>query len=290
MRTSLVALVLAATPLAAEPGLQQTSRFIWDRPEDYFGGWSAIEVLPGGNDFIAIGDSAQIFEGSFTRENTRITSVKWAPIGALKDTDGVAFFRKQIKNIDDSEGIALFPDGRFAISFERSPRILVYDEESAVLRIELPREAAALPENGGVEALAVDKTGRLIAIPEAIPKNAPGFPVWRQTATGWETLGHLSRSQGFRPVGADLGPDGKLYVLERAFHAIGFQSRIRLFSLDDIGPEGDLIWTTPLRAFDNLEGLSVWKDSDGALRFTMISDDNNLALQQTQIIEFRLTQ
>lgn len=50
-----------------------------------------------------------------------------------------------------------------------------------------------------------------------------------------------------------------------------------------------MIWTTPLRAFDNLEGWSVWEDGDGRLRFTMISDDNNLDIQQTQIVEFRLT-
>jgi hypothetical protein len=50
-----------------------------------------------------------------------------------------------------------------------------------------------------------------------------------------------------------------------------------------------VIWTTPLRAFDNLEGLSVWEDGDGRLRFTMIPDDNNLDIQQTQIVEFRLT-
>jgi hypothetical protein len=290
MRTSLVALILAATPLSAEPELQLVSNFVWDRPEDYFGGWSAIEVIGDGNDFIAIGDNAQVFQGSFVREDERITDVVWAPVGALSDTDGEAFFRKQIEHIGDSEGIAVFPDGRFAVSFERFPRVLVYDGARAVARLEFPREAASLHENGGVEALAVDAEGRLIAIPETIPNRSPGFPVWRQTGEGWETIGHLARSQGFRPVGADMGPDGKLYVLERAFHLVGFQSRIRVFSVDNFDPTGDLLWTTPLRAFDNLEGLSVWEDSEGFLRLTMISDDNNLAIQETQIIEFRLTQ
>ena len=37
--------------------------------------------------------------------------------------------------------------------------------------------------------------------------------------------------------------------------------------------------------FDNLEGLSVWTDETGALRLTMISDDNYNRFQETQIVE-----
>ncbi|MBT8458209.1 MAG: esterase-like activity of phytase family protein [Boseongicola sp.] len=289
MRASFVALVLAATPLAAEPQLEHLSTFVWDRPEDYFGGWSAIEVLDDGNAFIAIGDNAQIYKGKFARQDDTIFDVVWAPVGALKDTNGEAFFAKQIDHIGDSEGIAAFPDGHFAVSFERFPRIILYDDIGAIDRIDLPREASSLHENGGVEALAVDSAGRLIAIPETVPKGAPGFPVWRETGNSWDTIGHLSRSQGFRPVGADIGPDGRLYILERAFHIIGFQNRIRVVLPDNIDPMGELIWTSSLRAFDNLEGLSVWTDSAGLIRLTMISDDNNLAIQETQIVEFRLT-
>lgn len=290
MRANLVALILAATPVAAEPGLQQISNFVWDRPEDYFGGWSAIEVLDSGNAFIAIGDNAQVFRGNFVRENDRISDVVWAPVGALTDIDGISFFRRKIEHIGDSEGMAALPEGRFAVSFERFPRIILYDGKNAISRIELPQEANTLQENRGVEALAVDGRGRLIAIPESIPKGASGFPIWRQTPSGWETVGHISRSLGFRPVGADIGPDGTLYVLERAFRLVGFQSRIRTFIPDDLDPTGITIWTAPLRAFDNLEGLSVWTDAAGTLRFTMISDDNHLAVQETQIVEFRLTE
>lgn len=290
MRASFVALILAATPVVAEPGFQQTSHFVWERPENYFGGWSAIEVADDGMSFIAIGDNAQSYYGAFERDGDRIVGVVRTPVGALSDMDGVAFFRKSIENIADSEGVALFPDGRFAVSFERLPRIIIYNGDEALARVELPREVNALAQNGSVEALALDPEGRLVAIPETIPKDAPGFPVWRQTDTGWEAIGHITRSQGFRPVGADFGPGGQLFVLERAFHLVGFQSRIRAFLPEEFDPEGDLIWTSHLRAFDNLEGLSVWRDSEDHLRFTMISDDNNLNIQETQILEFRLTQ
>lgn len=290
MRTNLVALILAATPIAAEPRLEQTSHFVWDRPEDYFGGWSGIEILDGGTSFIAIGDNAQIYRGRFERDGEEIVGVEQNPVGALVNTDGTPFFRIEIDHIGDSEGLAVLANGDFAVSFERFPRILTYPEGGLPTRTELPREASGLAENGGVEALAVDRDGRLLAIPETIPKGAAGFPLWRQTQDRWETLGHLKRSQGFRPVGADVGPDGRLYVLERAFRLVGFQSRIRGFWPDSFAPEGETLWTSALRRFDNLEGLSVWEDAEGHLRFTMISDDNNLGIQETQIIEFRLTQ
>ena len=290
MRASLVALILAATPVASEPVLEQLSVYVWERPERYFGGWSAIEVAKGGMTFTAIGDNAQSYYGTFQRDGDRITGVSRGPVGALTDIDGVAFFRKGTEELNDSEGLAVFPDGRFAVSFERTSRIIVYDEDALPVRIELPREVNGLAENGGVEALAIDGEGRLIAIPETVPKDAPGFPVWRQDGNGWETVGHLKRTQGFRPVGADVGPDGRLYVLERAFRLIGFQSRIRAFELDAFAPEGALLWVASMLAFDNLEGLSVWEDAGGALRFTMISDDNYLSVQRTEIVEFRLTQ
>ncbi len=290
MRASFVALILAATPVASEPVLEQLSVYVWERPERYFGGWSAIEVAKGGMTFTAIGDNAQSYYGTFQRDGDRITGVSRGPVGALTDIDGVAFFRKGTEELNDSEGLAVFPDGRFAVSFERTSRIIVYDEDALPVRIELPREVNGLAENGGVEALAIDGEGRLIAIPETVPKDAPGFPVWRQDGNGWETVGHLKRTQGFRPVGADVGPDGRLYVLERAFRLIGFQSRIRAFDLDAFAPEGALLWVASMLAFDNLEGLSVWEDAGGALRFTMISDDNYLSVQRTEIVEFRLTQ
>lgn len=288
MRAGLVALILAATPAASE-SLIHVGTYVWDRPERYFGGWSALEVLEGGQDFIAIGDNAQLYEGTFIREAGRITDVPRRPVGALSDTDNVPFFRKGGDDLSDSEGLALFNDGRFAVSFERNPRIIVYGGESPV-RLELPREAQALAKNGGVEALAADAQGRLIAIPEGAPVGKTGFPVWRQTSDGWEQALILERTQGFRPVGADVGPDQRLYVLERAFRGIGFQSRVRVVDFDEMPPLVEVLWTAPLGRYDNLEGLSVWSTDTGEIRLTMISDDNYNWFQQTQIVEFRLTE
>ncbi|MGI9395172.1 MAG: esterase-like activity of phytase family protein, partial [Boseongicola sp.] len=279
MRAGFVALVLAAAPAIAEPKLEHVGTFVWDRPERYFGGWSAIEVQDGGATFIAIGDNAQIFQGSFTRNGDAIAAIPKRPIGALKDLDGVPYFRKNGEKLGDSEGIVLLSDGKFAISFEREHRIFFYRGDEAIGRAPEIPQAERLPLNRGVEALAVDPSGQLVAIPETIPADAPGFPVWRLEGDRWDTVFHVKRTLGFRPVGADIDAQGRLYLLERAFRLFGFQSRIRRFSLNNPTSDGIVIWQPAMAAFDNLEGLSVWLDNSGELRMTLISDDNHQRFQ-----------
>ena len=86
-----------------------------------------------------------------------------------------------------------------------------------------------------------------------------------------------------------MGPDGKLYVLERDFRGLrGFASRVRRYAFDDtgIGPPEPVL-TTSLMQFDNLEGIAVWADGQG-IRITMISDDNFLFVQRTELVEYRV--
>ena len=91
-------------------------------------------------------------------------------------------------------------------------------------------------------------------------------------------------------VGADFDDKGQLYLLERAVSPLGFRSRIRRFDLNApaLG-ETQLMTSSPGR-FDNLEALSVWRDPEGNTRLTLISDDNFLPIQRTQIVEYLLTE
>ena len=50
----------------------------------------------------------------------------------------------------------------------------------------------------------------------------------------------------------------------------------------------EIVFETGTGTHDNLEGLSVWRDDQGRLRATMISDDNFLALQRTELVEYLL--
>ena len=89
------------------------------------------------------------------------------------------------------------------------------------------------------------------------------------------------------PVAADIGPDNRLYLLERDFRGLGgFASRLRRFDLT--GGAETTLFTTPCARHDTLEGLSVWRNPAGQLIAPPISDDNFFALQRTEIVEYRL--
>ena len=45
---------------------------------------------------------------------------------------------------------------------------------------------------------------------------------------------------------------------------------------------------TPRGLYDNLEGLSIWRDGAGHITATMVSDDNFSFFLRTQIVEYRL--
>jgi hypothetical protein len=94
------------------------------------------------------------------------------------------------------------------------------------------------------------------------------------------------------PTGADFGPDGRLYLLERGFAGFGFSSRVRAFTLNATGTRilsEQTLFTSPVGKHDNLEGLSVWTDSQERIRLTMVSDDNFRFFQRTELVEYVLT-
>jgi hypothetical protein len=113
--------------------------------------------------------------------------------------------------------------------------------------------------------------------------------VYRFKAGKWDIPFSVPRRGRFLIAGADIGPDGRLYVLERDFWVLGgFSSRVRRFEIKGDTLENE---TEVMRSFagkhDNLEGISVWRDATG-LRMTLVSDDNFSRLQRTEIVEYRL--
>mgnify|MGYP000430481439 CR=1 FL=1 len=142
--------------------------------------------------------------------------------------------------------------------------------------------------NAALEALAIDNRGRLYAVPEKPLARGANLPLYRFAGGDWQILHHIAALDGFAPVGADFGPDGRFYLLERKFGGIGFRSRVRRFDLDLFDPAGEVLFTSALGQHDNLEGLSVWRDDAGQIRLTMVSDDNFKFFQRTEIVEYGL--
>lgn len=272
---------------SAEPQLPGgfIGKYVWRMRDEAFGGFSGIEVLDNGRSLVAITDKATLAIGWIDRDAagriTGVTGVTLRPLIGKKSGQPLSGRRA------DSEGLAIDDTGRAFVSFENTPRVARLDLATGIVAdMKAPPGFAKLPRNGALEALAVGEGPTLYTIPEEPPSR--DLPVYRWRDGVWDNTLRLPRAGSFAPVAADIGPDGRLYLLERDFHGIGgFASRLRRFDLADEAVSGEVtLFTTPFAAFDNLEGMSVWRNDAGQLRATMISDDNFFILQQTQIVEF----
>lgn len=271
------------TTLRAEP--EYLGTFTWPVRVHDAGGFSGLEVSDDGSRLTVISDRAMILSATIQRDGPHITAITPTPPRGLHDPDDAPLPLE----LSDSEGLAIAPDGTTYVSFEGEHRVWAYVGDGPARPLPPITGFSAPHPNAGPEALAIDARGRLYTLPERSGQLTRAFPVWRFDAT-WTQPFAIPRRGGFLPAGADFGPDGRLYLLERAFNGFAFSSRIRAFTLSDtaILSEDTFVQTRPGQ-FDNLEGLAVWRDDMGAIRLTLISDDNFNALQSTQVVEFRLT-
>lgn len=263
--------------------------YTWSLPVAGFGGFSGLEVSADGNTFISITDNGGIIEGRFDRSGGMISGVRAGRLHALKNTEG-GHLRK---SRTDSEGLAVRHDGRIFVSFEAIHRVWTYANPTSRAAW-LPRDPAfkALQNNSSLEALAIDENGALYTLPERSGQMPRPFPVYRFYGGKWTQPFSIPRRGAFLVVGADFGPDGRFYLLERHFSGIfGFQTRVRSFLIagNRIGDERAVLETST-GTHDNLEGIAVWRDATGVIRLTMISDDNFRVFQVTEFVEYRLKQ
>lgn len=250
------------------------------------GGLSGLEFSADGSRFVALSDSATLTHGTVTRDaEGAITAatIDGQPL-ALTDTAGTPL----VDPCDDSEGLALGGDGRLFASFELHHRIEEFTPDGRMLRqLPVPREFTAFGENSGLEALAIAPDGALYALPEGPASGAAAIPVFRFRGGRWDRPITLPGDGTWRPVGADFGPDGRLYLLERDFWPlVGFMSQLRRIGFDDGGvSENEVLLTTTAGQFGNLEGLSIWQDGSGRTHATMVSDDNFLPVLPAELVD-----
>ena len=288
-----VLLGFAAVMLVAEcaqPAMAQQVGYL-DRielPATLPGGLSGLEITETGNRLFAIGDRGQIVTARVERDAEGMLGLSDLRVWPLRNPDG-----KEVHGLSaDAEGLALAEDGTLFVSFEGRGRVWRYAEPGGPATY-LPRhpDFDRLQTNSGLEALAVDARGRLYTLPERSGALTRPFPVYRLAGGTWDQPFSVPRRGGFLPVGADIGPDGRFYLLERAFNGFSFRSRVRRFDLGETHLSGVVtLLETPLFARGNLEGLSVWRDGSGVLRLTMVADDNDNALQRRELVEYRVTE
>lgn len=283
-----LAAVLAA-PVPPPLKAVEVGRFVWKVPDRHFGGLSGIDLRPDGLGFVVISDSAAFFSGRFTRGvNGEVTAAKVRPPVFPLSHHGT----RLDDWMDDAEDVAFVPGGGLYVSYETHDRIVRYGRGGREWIEEYwPPVFRTFAVNKGIEALAVDANGRLLAIPE-VPPAGGDTPVYHVRGDEADVAFTLRRDRNWAPTGADFGPDGRLYLLERDFWPfLGFSSRVRRIALEgDRVTADEVVWQSDPGRHDNLEGLAAWRDGAGAIRLTLVSDDNFLPVQTTEVVDLRVAE
>ncbi len=272
---------------AAEQIAHFSSEYEIPRSADWVGGLSGFSLAANGVNFYVISDRGSLAQGSIARENDDIVGISFDTVQPILNRFGVPHETQ----FADAEGLAIAEDGRIFISFETEDRVSVYDGFGSPERLAgFTTEWRVFPKNKGLEALALAPDGSLWALPEYVWNGGTEARLYHRVEDGeWQLRATLPTADGFKPVGADFGPDGRLYILERAFFAFGFTTRVRRLTFDETEITSiETVLQTEPRRHGNLEGISVWQDPMGQVRLTMVADDNFRDLQSNQLVEYVL--
>lgn len=294
-RRSLVALtVLLATGFAAALALRtilpdHVVAVPWTFDDPDFGGWSGLDVSFDGRGLVAVSDSGFIATGHLQRAAGRLERAELKVFRPIRGLSRQANLYKE----EDAEGISFVPGNGIVISYEGYQRVWRHaDPTSRPSPILSARRFHNLPGNRGLEAVAVDASGTIFTLPEGAGRKRTSLPVFRHDGSVWRKALRITSAPDWLAVGADFGPDGLFYLLERRFVAGSFESRIRRFDLSDtVSPNpGEELYRSPPGRHGNLEGIAIWRDENARLRAVMIADDNFFWVQRSQIVEVTLTE
>jgi len=282
-----ISLLLWPISAQASPKATYLGSYTWTSSDPKLGGLSGLEISEDGTQFFALSDRATLFSGAIARApQGKVRGLELSSSQSLKGAKGEVLSKAS----GDAEGLALSHDGALYMSFENDHRVALYDQASSTLvPLEGHEDFARMQRNSSLEALAIDDSGAIYLVPERSGHIEKPFPVYRFIeAQGWEVVAQIPRYGDFLPVGADIGPDGHFYLLERWFSGVGFATRVSRARLtqDGFGTFEEVLRTS-IAVHDNLEGISVWKD-DESTRITLVSDDNFMFFQRTEFVDYRV--
>lgn len=276
-----IALAVLWSPAAADPVRIDISA-------QHVVGVSGIEVVDAGAGFVAVSDAGWFLTGQLQRQDGVLVGGEVTRVEPILGGNGFPVRARRVGDWSDAEGLAFAPDGTMYVSFERWARVARFaDRSSPAGFIRDHPDFRTFDDNQQLEAVAIDDAGQIYTLPEK-PLPGLGFPLFQLGSDGWIKVDHIPSSNGYAMVGADFGPDGFLYLLERKFvFGTWWQSRLRRFDL--VNGATKTLWETQPDDMGNLEGVSVWRDEDGLVA-TMISDNNARPGVPTEIVELRLTE
>ena len=268
--------------------LEQVGFLNIDRNEKDYGGFSGLLINNAGTEALVVTDKSFFFVLELRRDdNDILAGYSVIKKGRILSSKGEHLNGRNT----DSESIAMDANNNYYISFESNHRIMMHTEvEGKGIFVPKHPMFRKLSVNKGIEALAIDNENRLIAIPEKPPLGISDIPIFRLQNNKWEIIKYVKIEDNFLVTDAEILPMGLLLILERKFSwTQGFKTRFRLISLDKFdNTEPIIVFTSTANQFDNLEGMTFWKDKKGEMRILTVSDDNFHPLQQSEIREFFL--
>lgn len=260
--------------------------FEWQEPSENFGGYSALIVAPDGIGFIAGSDRQHYLSGQFIRDAA-------GHISGAKDVTHWPVLLGTITTVSrfqgDLEGLTRLSDGRIGMAFENYGRLQIMDAPGDVPKSLHPWDMFE-PSFGNemFEAIATLPGDQLLAIFQHDLRRDDQTPAYLYDGTKVQGPMPFPLTPGFDVSGADLGPDGCLYVLERRYGLVsGFQFQlIRMHPQDWAAPRQMLYRSRPM-SLGNGEAVSIWKTPTGLVA-TIITDNGFPPMQPTRIIELAL--
>lgn len=249
--------------------------------ERWFGGFSGMML--DGDRLTAVNDVGHWLRLRLELDaEGRPRGVSDAELTSLGGLDGT-------KEDGDAEDLAATPEG-LVVSFERRHRLLLYPDglSGKPRTLASPQGFTRLPDNGGAEAVAWLKDGRLLVIAEEGEGDIS--PAWIGRSGAWRRLSY-HRLGRFHPSGATTLPNGDVLVVERRFTWLGgIAMRLVRLKAETIRPGAmldgeELALLQPPLLVDNFEAVAVrQRASDGRLVAYLLSDDNFNPIQATLLM------
>ncbi|WP_181366474.1 esterase-like activity of phytase family protein [Albidovulum aquaemixtae] len=284
-RLAALALALGAGAGSAEAAeLLPRGVFRWEG--EGLSGLSGLWVAPGGGSLLAVSDRGLMLSARIERDGDgRIRAVATDWQAQMLDNSG----REVAEFTADAEALAVAPDGTAYVGFESYTRITALKPpDMTPTTLHHWERFRALWGNEGIEGLALGADGRLLAVLEGQSDGVRQTFV--QENGDWVEGPSLPAHPDWALSDAAFGPDGWLYLLERRHAWIaGFATRLSrvMLDADGAGPP-EVLLKTGFGELDNMEGMSLWRDGEGHVFVTLVSDDNFLPVQNTILAEFEL--
>jgi hypothetical protein len=286
-------------PLAVPEGtpLVPVGALLLDTAGLRLGGLSGLHLSPDLR-VSAVSDRGRWLTGQLLLQDGRVASLGGVQSGPLRDGNGEPLPRGHAA---DAEALARLPDGTWLVAYERWHRVRTHRPtlDSPGRYVDVPAALAQAPGNAGLEALAVLPDGRWLLITErfAVPEEPGLRRAWIGRPGGWTALGYRP-APGMDPVDAVALPeDGGVLVLERGFSLLGgFTGRLVRLPASALagaregsvlGGGEELLRIEPPLPVDNYEGVAAARVG-GRTLITLVSDDNENALQRSWLLVFAL--